>query len=918
MQKFTKFALSFVIAFFAIVANAQTVLVNYEGTAELPNGVAISGTTAMANVKINTNSNGVNCIQLANGYTSDSKFNGNAITLTTEGGFKAGDVLSVTGFFNNSTETKVSKVDLITVDADNNCTVVWTSEQFINGRTVADDPTAQTYTLEEDMETIILGRNGNTGTNIWKLSVTRTEEEPVASVSSVVLTAEGTEGCELIGHAESVEAADGIMVRFDGIVPLHATYAIDAVDHETGDVIYSVTSGELNNGYASFDETKFVSAYHYIVTLKAWAGEMFDENFNVNDPALTEVYTFIGSNPSGIVGEPQFGVERGQFPEEMANLGVPVSISEVILPTFVDLNAVEATISATLYGVPTGNEPMPISGEEELGDENMGVDGPVVIAEAVPVTLTNEGGEWKGYLFPEQLEVGNHYAIDINAVTFMYEGEIVAELPEDAYYAVDFDVVPTPVVPTLGEIVWGLENIDYEARTAEFPEDMVMLGVPVSFPDIVLPTELEPAELTVTVSASLYGIPTNGDIMPLSGEENVGDENNGVDGPVAIVEAQLHNGTIDASGLHVSLFPEMLEVYNHYGIIINAITVENGENVVLEYEGEGINSPEIIVVPAAGELVLGEAEININGMELSATDVEAYGIVLSFPFAENVPEDVEIKVVADLAVPVPGFGGNDEVDGGFGAPNFQVALENVEFVGGVDELTGVLGVAMPEFVQYISEAGAGVYQIIVKSIVANDVDVYNYEDETVEPIGAVFAVVETFEVEATATVAQTAADQWGDQHYQVIVTVENSDNEVSAAGVAYAYTEGVIFYDESTWSEFTFNCEAIEGVAVNEDEDVVLTCTDAMASQTTDPEFEGELRAEGTYPAHCVVVLVAEDGAEVGTARYNGELTLSKTVTGINAHFVVKNVDVKYNLAGQRVNNANGIVIMNGKKFINK
>lgn len=156
------------------------VLVSYQGTATCPAGVEISGTTVMASVKINENTNAKNCIQLANGYSSKNKFNGNAIILSVEGGFKTGDVLSVTGFFNNSDNTKESKVSVITVDAEEKCTVLWTSEQFINGRTNAADPEPQTWTLTEDMDKIILGRTGGTGTNFLYISVTR----PEASLST--------------------------------------------------------------------------------------------------------------------------------------------------------------------------------------------------------------------------------------------------------------------------------------------------------------------------------------------------------------------------------------------------------------------------------------------------------------------------------------------------------------------------------------------------------------------------------------------------------------------------------------------------------------------------------------------------------------------------------------------------------------
>ncbi len=170
-------------AFLAASVNAQT-LINYAGEDAVTAGIEISGTTAMASQKINTNTTSKNCIQLKNGYTSDNVFNNNAIILSTEGGFKAGDVLSVTGFFNNSDDTKKAAVEIFTINADNTCTAVWTSEKFINGKLVADDPVAQTYTLESDMEKIYIGRSGNTGTNIMALSVVRGGSTAIKNVNA--------------------------------------------------------------------------------------------------------------------------------------------------------------------------------------------------------------------------------------------------------------------------------------------------------------------------------------------------------------------------------------------------------------------------------------------------------------------------------------------------------------------------------------------------------------------------------------------------------------------------------------------------------------------------------------------------------------------------------------------------------------
>jgi len=157
----------------AVVANAQ-VLINYEHTADLPAGIAIGGTTVMKSVKIHENTDAVDCIQLANGYTTDGALNGNCVTLTTDGGFKSGDVVEIAGFFNNSDDTKNSAFVIYVEDASEaGYTVLWTSEKLINARLVADEPRVDTYTLAQDAAKLCIARQGNTGTNIYTLTVTR-------------------------------------------------------------------------------------------------------------------------------------------------------------------------------------------------------------------------------------------------------------------------------------------------------------------------------------------------------------------------------------------------------------------------------------------------------------------------------------------------------------------------------------------------------------------------------------------------------------------------------------------------------------------------------------------------------------------------------------------------------------------------
>lgn len=155
----------------------EGVFIDYQAAAAVPAGITLSGTTAMANAKIHENTDAVDAIQLKNGYTSENVPNDNYIKLSVEGGFKAGDKVTIAGFFNNADDTKKSAADLYVLDAaaENGYKVLFTTQPFINGRTMAGDPVAESYVLTEDAENLYIGRNGNTGTNICLLQVERGE-----------------------------------------------------------------------------------------------------------------------------------------------------------------------------------------------------------------------------------------------------------------------------------------------------------------------------------------------------------------------------------------------------------------------------------------------------------------------------------------------------------------------------------------------------------------------------------------------------------------------------------------------------------------------------------------------------------------------------------------------------------------------
>ena len=164
-----KFFTLIAMAVMALGVQAET-LINYP-TAET--GISVKGTTTFDAVKIKTNTTSVSGIKFANSYTSNDVLNDNYAKLEVEGGFKAGDVVTIAGAFNNGDNTKKAAIDLFTVGAENAITVLFTTQQFINGKLVDDDPVAETYTLTADADALYIGRNGNTGTFVTTLKVTR-------------------------------------------------------------------------------------------------------------------------------------------------------------------------------------------------------------------------------------------------------------------------------------------------------------------------------------------------------------------------------------------------------------------------------------------------------------------------------------------------------------------------------------------------------------------------------------------------------------------------------------------------------------------------------------------------------------------------------------------------------------------------
>ena len=176
-----KFFTLIAVAVMALTASAET-LINYSTSQD---GIAVGGTTVFDAVKINNNTTSTACIKFANSYSTENLVNDNKITLSVEGGFKAGDKISLAGYFNNADETKQAAVEFFTIKEDGTANVLFTSSNFINGRTSTATATIEEFTLDTDVETLYAGRKGNTAACVTLLTVTRaTAVEAVAEAKA--------------------------------------------------------------------------------------------------------------------------------------------------------------------------------------------------------------------------------------------------------------------------------------------------------------------------------------------------------------------------------------------------------------------------------------------------------------------------------------------------------------------------------------------------------------------------------------------------------------------------------------------------------------------------------------------------------------------------------------------------------------
>ena len=200
-------------------------------------------------------------------------------------------VITIAGAFNNSDDSKSSAVDIFTLDGTTP-TVLFTTEKFINGRLVDDDPVEQSFTLEADYDKLYIGRNGNTGTVVTLLKVVRQ-----AAVETQTWTLVGAG--PLCGSTWDLNDESNLLTTTDGV---NYTLVKEDIVLETGvnyeykaakDKAWDVSVPQSGNQTLTVNET---GKYKVTFTLNVEAGTLTVDAVKTGEAEVAEkTYSVIGN-----------------------------------------------------------------------------------------------------------------------------------------------------------------------------------------------------------------------------------------------------------------------------------------------------------------------------------------------------------------------------------------------------------------------------------------------------------------------------------------------------------------------------------------------------------------------------------------------------------------------------------------------
>ena len=192
-----------VMTVFAMSVSAQRTLVEFIGSVgNTGTFICGSGNVTYSTVRVETNTTTIQGVKFASSHSSEDviKASKDYLIVKVDGGFKKDDVVTVAGAINNTDGTKSAKVDIFTGLPGEAANVLFTTANVVNGRSAADLPAVETYTLKADADSLCFGRNGNTATYITTLKIVRPNEEAVEDPLTEATTWDFT---QLLSEAEA-------------------------------------------------------------------------------------------------------------------------------------------------------------------------------------------------------------------------------------------------------------------------------------------------------------------------------------------------------------------------------------------------------------------------------------------------------------------------------------------------------------------------------------------------------------------------------------------------------------------------------------------------------------------------------------------------------------------------------------------
>ena len=227
------------ITFPEVVEDVTTV---YDFAGEIGTTILGAAGVEISTVKIHTNNDAIPGIKFSSSYNyADGKY---IAIKPAKGGFKAGDKIKIAVCFNNSDGTKQAQIKAF---AANGTTELFLTAQGINGQTSAADPVVETFTLEADQDSILLGRYGNTATFITTLIVAGVRE-PELPYMAIIGEMNGWAGTELVPAEDKLTASATIHLDMNA----NSGYGFKVL---IGDKAYCIEPGEqwysFNRGWTS-------------------------------------------------------------------------------------------------------------------------------------------------------------------------------------------------------------------------------------------------------------------------------------------------------------------------------------------------------------------------------------------------------------------------------------------------------------------------------------------------------------------------------------------------------------------------------------------------------------------------------------------------------------------------------------------